>query len=108
MNFLDRGDEKWLERALDSKKRLQRIKQLSELRPLMFWCMTFALIAALVSSIASSVSVSPKGGSAILIGLIVPFFCYAGMDQELRLLKLVDRLPGDNLPRNEPPVADAI
>lgn len=107
MNFLDRGDEKWLEAMLDSRQRVKRIKQLSELRPLMFWCSVMAFIAALVASIASSVSAIPKGGSVFLIGLVVPFWCYSGMDQELRLLKLVGRLPVENVPRTEPPTSDA-
>lgn len=107
MNFLDRWDEKWLEPMLDSSQRAKRIKQLSELRPIGFWSLAVAFIAALGASIASSVSANPKGGSVFLIGLVVPFWCYFGMDQELRLLKLVGRLPVDNVPRTEPPAADA-
>ena len=115
MNFLDRRDEIWLERTLDSRKRDTRIKQLSNGRLLVFWTMIFGCfgcVTTLGGSLIISILTKQSGGGemSFLIGLIClsPCLNYFCMDQELRLLKLVDRLPVDNMPRTEPPVADAM
>ena len=101
MNFLDRWDEKWLEQVFDSQKRTQRIKKLGENRRTLYWCVSVFLILMFVPG----PDAIPSG---FWVGILGMMFCCALQEQNLRLLKLVDRLLVDNVPRTEPPAADAI
>lgn len=99
MNFLDRWDEKRLEVVLDSQKRKQQIKTLGGVRPMMFWCMVVLFVVAIgLSSFYSE--------NAVWFGVLLPCFCYFLTDQELRLLKLVDRVTVNNTSTTEPPTAN--
>lgn len=116
MKFLDRADETWLELTLDSRMRAKRINELSHGRPIVFGCMIVGcvcFVAAIVSAlmILNFTKQRSEGGMSFLflmsLTCLSPCFTFFSMQRELRLLKLVDRLPVDNVPRTDPPVADA-
>lgn len=91
MNWLDRSDDKWMQQTFDSRTRKARIGTLSTNRTLLFWVSLFGIVAYIVSMFARLLSNRPSM-DGIVLGVVAMWMSYSHIEQELRMLRLVERL----------------
>lgn len=117
MNFLDRADEAFLDKAFDPQQRKKAIDDMAFTRPVIFgtWLIAFGL-AVLIPLLVLTLplfhsSIDTENALLPFIvavpGILALTISYLRFEERLRLLKIIDRLQREQAASPEPKGVEA-